>query len=193
VQRQVVVEGITANHPCPVNYAVENNPHLIDQDVTGGPWRLATNIEALRRGIYVFCAWADPTQDSGTEPQASTELTVHIGTPPSPARPHAHKRRRHERPATRAERRTISRLLAATERSLHVHVDWVKVSTRGPFALVYLSGPGQVSAIVLRGSGRQWRGLAVISDEGLRCGLVPPAVVVELHLEKYNEGPKPCS
>lgn len=68
----------------------------------------------------------------------------------------------------------------------------MKVSTRGPFALAYLSGKGQISAIVLRDGGRHWRGLATISDEGLRCGLVPPPVVAVLHLERYNEGPHPC-
>lgn len=78
------------------------------------------------------------------------------------------------------------------EHSLHVHLDWVKVSTHGPFALAYLTGDGQTSAIVLRGHGRRWRSLGAISDEGLRCGLVPPAVVADLRLERYNEGPKPC-
>jgi len=97
-----------------------------------------------------------------------------------------------ERPATRAEAAAIDRVLAPSEASLHVRLAWVKVSTRGPFALAYLSGRAQVSAIVLRGSGRRWRSLAAISDEGLRCGLVPPAVVADLHLERYNEGPKPC-
>jgi hypothetical protein len=97
-----------------------------------------------------------------------------------------------ERPATRTEYTAINRLLASSEASLHTRLDWVKVSTRGPFALAYLSGPGQVSAIVLQGSGRHWRSLAAISDEGLRCGLVPPPVVADLHLERYNEGPHPC-
>jgi hypothetical protein len=68
----------------------------------------------------------------------------------------------------------------------------VKVSTHGPFALAYLTGRGQTSAIVLRGVGRLWRSLGVISDEGLRCGLVPPAVVADLHLENFNEGSHPC-
>ena len=96
VQRHVVVEGMTATaRGCPVNYAVENDPHLIDQDVTGGPWRLASNIEPLRRGTYTFCAWADPAEDSGLEPQATAELTVHVGTPPRTARPRPRPRRRH--------------------------------------------------------------------------------------------------
>jgi len=187
VQRHMVVEGTTATrHGCPINYAIENDPHLVDKDVIGGPWLLTSNVEPLRRGTYIFCAWADPTEDSGLEPQASTSLTVHVGTQAPAAK------RLAEQPATRSEFGAINRLLAATEETLHVHLDWVEVSTRGPFALAYLTGPGQISAIVLRGGGQHWRSLGAISDEGLRCGLVPPAVVAELHLEKFNEGPHPC-
>jgi hypothetical protein len=97
-----------------------------------------------------------------------------------------------ERSATRGELAAINGLLAPTEETLGVRLDWVKVSTRGPFALAYLSGRGQISAIVLHREGSQWRSLSTISDEGLRCGLVPPAVVADLHLERYNEGPHPC-
>jgi hypothetical protein len=96
VQRHVVVEGMSASrHGCPVNYAIENDPHLIDKDVTGGPWRLASDINPLHRGTYIFCAWADPTEDAGLEPQATAALTVHVGTPPTPARPRKRHRRRH--------------------------------------------------------------------------------------------------
>ncbi|MGA9314372.1 MAG: hypothetical protein WBV77_07070 [Solirubrobacteraceae bacterium] len=95
VQRHMVVEGMTATRRgCPINYAIENDPHIIDQDVTGGPWRLSSNVDPLRRGTYIFCAWADPTEDSGLEPQASTSLTVHVGT--LPMRPH-HRKPRHLR------------------------------------------------------------------------------------------------
>ena len=98
VPRHMVVEGMIATrHGCPVNYAIESDPHLIDKDVTGGPWRLASNVEPLRRGTYIFCAWADPPEDAGLEPQASTSLTVHVGTSPPPARPR--KRPRHRRHA----------------------------------------------------------------------------------------------
>ena len=97
VQRHMVVEGMTATkHGCPINSSVENDQHFIDQDVTGGPWRLVSNVEPLRRGTYIFCAWADPTQDSGLEPQASTSLTVHVGTQPpapQPSKRHHHRRR----------------------------------------------------------------------------------------------------
>ena len=98
VQRHMVVEGMTATSRtgCPVNYAIENDPHLIDKDMTGGPWRLASNIEPLRRGTYIFCAWADPTTDGGLEPQASTSLTVHVGTEaPAPRPRKRHHRHRH--------------------------------------------------------------------------------------------------
>ncbi|HTU78527.1 MAG TPA: hypothetical protein VMF09_07190 [Solirubrobacteraceae bacterium] len=99
VQRHVVVEGMAASkHGCPINSSVESDQQLIDQDVTGGPWRLASNIEPLRRGTYIFCAWADPTTDDGLEPQATASLTVHVGTPAPPARP----RKRHRRPRRHA-------------------------------------------------------------------------------------------
>lgn len=97
-----------------------------------------------------------------------------------------------QRPATRREFVAINRLLDPSVSSLHDRLAWVHVSTRGPFALAYLSGQ-QEAAIVLRGAGARWTDLGAISDEGLRCNLVPPAVVEDLHLERYNDGPKPCS
>jgi hypothetical protein len=97
-----------------------------------------------------------------------------------------------ERPASRSELAAINRFFEDTERTLHVKLAWVHVSTRGPFALAYLRG-GQSSAALLHGSGTQWTDLATISDEGLRCGLAPPAVIADLDLEQYNEGPKPCA
>jgi hypothetical protein len=96
-----------------------------------------------------------------------------------------------ERPATRPEFTAINRLFKRTEETLHVRLDWVNVSTRGPFALAYLRG-GQSSAALLRGSGTQWTDLATISDEGLRCGLAPASVIADLRLERFNEGPRPC-
>jgi hypothetical protein len=96
-----------------------------------------------------------------------------------------------ERPATRAEFAAINHYFVSTERTLHDRLAWVKVSTRGPFALAFLSGP-QIAAVVLRGSGDRWRAIDTISDEGLKCGLVPRAVIADLHLERYNEGPRPC-
>ena len=193
VQRHMVVEGMTATkHGCLINSSVENDQHLIDQDVTGGPWPLASDVEPLRRGTYIFCAWADPTQDSGLEPQASTSLTVHVGTQalaPRPRERHGHPLA--ERPATRSEFTAIDHYFRETKRTLHDRLAWVHVSTRGPFALAYLTG-GQDTATVLRGSGSRWTALATISDEGLRCGLVPPRVVAELQLKRYNEGPHPC-
>jgi hypothetical protein len=99
---------------------------------------------------------------------------------------------RAERPASRSEFAAVNRTLAVSERSLHTRLRWVHVSTAGPFALAYLTG-GQTSAILLRGSHLSWRGLAAISDEGLRCGLAPAAVIEDLQLDRYNDGPKPCS
>lgn len=98
-----------------------------------------------------------------------------------------------ERPATPSEFAAVNRLLAASERTLNTRLAWVHMSTRGPFALAYLGGPGQISATLLRGSGQRWKYLATISDAGLRCGLAPPVVIADLDLERYNEGPKPCA
>jgi hypothetical protein len=100
-----------------------------------------------------------------------------------------------ERAASASEWTAIDHLLRPSEQSLHEHLVSVKVSTKGPFALAHLveSGEGSQGWDVLKGSGTHWRDIATISDEGLRCGLVPPPVVSDLHLERYNEGPKPCS
>ncbi len=187
--REVVVEGMPlTRRGCPVNYAAEEHARLFDRSILGGPWKLAANVEALRAGSYLFCAWADQAEDGGLYPEATASIVLHLGQPvPS-------KRRRPvARSATRAEFGAIDRLLAPTERTLHVALRWARVSGRGPFALAYLRGARQVSAVVLRGTGSSWRSLAAISDEGLRCGLVPPAIVAELGLERYNEGPHPCS
>jgi hypothetical protein len=100
-----------------------------------------------------------------------------------------------ERAANASEWTAINQLLRPSEQSLHEQLVSVKVSTKGPFALAHLVGNGNGSQgwAVLKGSGTHWRNIDTISDEGLRCGLVPPTVVSDLHLERYNEGPKPCS
>jgi hypothetical protein len=101
-----------------------------------------------------------------------------------------------ERQATRSEFAAIDHYFRETERTLDDRLAWVHVSTRGPFALAYLSsssdGKGQEAAVVLEGSGTRWTSIDTISDEGLHCGLVPASVVADLHLERYNDGPKPC-
>lgn len=192
VKREVVVEGIPYTRAgCPIDPAASTAQHLIETEVTGGPWLSRTNVNALYGGRWIFCAWADPPEDHGLYPQATTSLLLNLSSHPKPKR----KRRRaalDKRPATPTEFAAIDRYFAETESSLHVRLDWVRVSTRAPYALAYLSG-GQVSVNVLRGTGRSWRNLATISDEGLRCGLVPPAVVSGLEMERWNEGPKPCS
>lgn len=98
-----------------------------------------------------------------------------------------------ERAAKASEWTAINQLLRPSEQSLHEQLVSVKVSTKGPFALAHLAGGGSQGWAVLKGSGSHWRDIDTISDEGLHCGLVPPAVVSDLHLERYNEGPKPCS
>jgi hypothetical protein len=98
-----------------------------------------------------------------------------------------------ERAAKASEWTAINQTLRPSEQSLHEQLVSVKVSTKGPFALAHLVGSGSQGWAVLKGSGTHWRNIDTISDEGLRCGLVPPAVVSDLHMERYNEGPKPCA
>lgn len=87
VKREVVVEGIPlTRRGCPVNYAAEEADHLIDKNVTGGPWRIRDNIEPLQAGSYIFCAWADPTSDDGLYPEATTSLVLHLGQTLAPQR-----------------------------------------------------------------------------------------------------------
>jgi hypothetical protein len=100
VQREVVVEGIPlTRRGCPVNYAAEEADHLIDKNVTGGPWLITDNIERLRAGNYIFCAWADPTSDDGLYPEATTSTVLRLGKPPAPNRrkPAPRQRRRSRR------------------------------------------------------------------------------------------------
>jgi hypothetical protein len=192
VKREVVVQGVPYTRAgCPIDPAAGAAQNLIETEVTGGPWLSRATVKALSGGRWIFCAWADPPEDHGLYPQASTSLLLNLSGHPKAKR----KRRRaalERRPATPTEFVAIDRYFSATERTLHVKLAWVNVSTVGPYALAYLRG-GQTTVAVLRGSGAHWISLATISDEGLRCGLVPPAIVSGLEMERYNEGPKPCS
>lgn len=190
VKREVVVEGVPYTRAgCPVDPAASAAQNLIETEVTGGPWLSRSNVKALSGGRWIFCAWADPPEDHDLYPQASTSLLLNLSNHPKAKRKRAAL---DKRPATPTEFAAIDRYFSATERTLQVKLAWVNVSTVGPYALAYLRG-GQTTVAVLRGAGAAWRNLATISDEGLRCGLVPPAVVSGLEMERWNEGPKPCS
>jgi hypothetical protein len=99
VLREIVVEGFPlTKRGCPPNYEAESAPHIIEKQITGGPWLTVTNVKGLSAGSYVFCAWADPTGDDGLYPDATASLSVHIGAAnptvyPKPKR-HSHRRRR---------------------------------------------------------------------------------------------------
>jgi hypothetical protein len=86
--REFVVEGFPDTaRGCPVNWAAESfTPRLIDQEDVGGPWRYAANVEGLRAGTYIFCAWADPPEDQGLYPEAAAHLLVHVRTQTSTRR-----------------------------------------------------------------------------------------------------------
>jgi len=88
VQREVVVEGIPyTRRGCPVNYAAGEAEHLIDQSITGGPWRSSVNVEPLRAGSRtLFCAWADPEDDDGLYPEARTSLMLNLAAHPMAGR-----------------------------------------------------------------------------------------------------------
>lgn len=95
--REFVVEWFPATHRgCPVDSAAESlTPHLIDQEDVGGPWRFAANVQALRAGTYIFCAWADAPEDQGLYPEARASLVLHLGTPAPRHRKPPHTRRKH--------------------------------------------------------------------------------------------------
>ncbi len=82
--REFVVEAFPdAHRGCPVNSTAETlAPELIDQEDSGGPWRFAGNVEALRAGTYIFCAWANPPEGQ-LYPEASAHLIVHVGSTPA--------------------------------------------------------------------------------------------------------------
>jgi hypothetical protein len=86
--REVVVEAMPlTRRGCPVNYAAEEEDRLIDQTITGGPWTLTSNVAPLRPGNYVFCAFADPLEDDGLNPEATAKLVLRLGQPAH----HTHK------------------------------------------------------------------------------------------------------
>lgn len=98
---------------------------------------------------------------------------------------------RAERAPSRRERTMIRSALAFPRRALHVRTASIKVSTSGPYALVLTAG-SQPGALVLKRVHSHWRDIDNLRDEGLPCGLVPARVIDDLHLERYNEGPRPC-
>jgi hypothetical protein len=79
VKREVVVEGIPyTRRGCPIDYAASSAQHLIDTEVTGGPWLTRTNIKPRAGSSYIFCAWADAVGDGGLYPQATTSLVLNL-------------------------------------------------------------------------------------------------------------------
>jgi hypothetical protein len=93
--------------------------------------------------------------------------------------------------ASNATFREIDRYLTPSARTLDDHLRSVEVSSKGPYALAHEVG-GQGYYLVLKRKRSGWRAVVTISDQGLRCGLVPKPVISDLHLERYNIGPKPC-
>jgi hypothetical protein len=96
-----------------------------------------------------------------------------------------------EHPAGKVVFKEIDEYLSPSAATLEDHLAWVRLSDAGPYALVREAG-GQNYYAVLRKRHGHWRVLATISDEGLRCGLVPRAVVRDLHLRRFAGGWIPC-
>ena len=96
-----------------------------------------------------------------------------------------------EHPAGKVVFKEIDEYLSPSASTLDDHLAWAKLSDAGPYALVHEAG-GQDYYAVLRRRHGHWRVLATISDEGLRCGLVPRAVIRDLHLLRYKDGASHC-
>lgn len=93
VKREVVVEAMPyTKSGCPVNYAAGNEPRIIDTEIDGGPTTTTVDLKALRRGKYIFCAWADPYEDNGLYPQATTSIILNL-TGHHTQKVHKHKHR----------------------------------------------------------------------------------------------------
>jgi hypothetical protein len=96
-----------------------------------------------------------------------------------------------EHPAGRAVFKEIDDYLSPSAATLEDHLASVELSNAGPYALVHEAGGQDYYAVLKRNHGH-WRDLATISDQGLPCGLVPRAVVRDLHLFRYSDGASDC-
>jgi hypothetical protein len=94
-------------------------------------------------------------------------------------------------PAGKTVFKEIDDYLSPSAATLKDHLASVELSDAGPYALVHEAG-GQDYYAVLKRSHGHWRDLATISDQGLPCGLVPRAVVRDLHLLRYSDGASDC-
>ena len=94
VKREVVVEGVPyTKGGCPVNYAAGNEPRIIDTEVNGGPTTTTVDLKGLPRGKYIFCAWADPYEDNGLDPQSTTSVVLDLSGHHA-KKSHKHKRKK---------------------------------------------------------------------------------------------------
>ena len=100
VKREVVVEGMLyTKSGCPVNYAAGSEPRIIDTEIDGGPITTTVDLKAPARGKYIWCAWADPYEDNGLDPQATTSIILNL-TGHHAKKVHKHrtkKKRRHRK------------------------------------------------------------------------------------------------
>jgi hypothetical protein len=76
---------------------------------------------------------------------------------------------------------------------VRVRVVWIRVSSRGPYALAHVtshaSGPADILVHDVR---RHWRLVSVISDEAWPAIRRPRAVIRDLHLLRDADGRRCC-
>jgi len=101
VKREVVVEGVPyTKRGCPVNYAASNEPRIIDVEIDGGPTTTTADVNALQAGKYMFCAWADPYEDNGLDPEATTSVILDLSGHHTAKHKARKKKRRHKTRST---------------------------------------------------------------------------------------------
>ncbi len=107
VKREVVVEGLPyTKRGCPVNYAASDEAHIIETEVNGGPTTTTVDVDPLQAGKYIFCAWADPYEDSGLDPEATTSVVLDLsGHHHIKTHKHKAKKKKQQRRRTRGTHR----------------------------------------------------------------------------------------
>ena len=217
--RQFVVEGFPATRQAACELCRRRRHALSDRpgssSVAGGSSPVRT-WQPLRAGSYIFCAWADEADDEGLYPEATAHLLVRVGVCSGPwvGIGEASDDPRSPRTSPRSWRglavlgaaggdgvggATSYRQPVRRDRPLvrdgayacTVRLEWVQVRHARPIRAGVPARAGRTQ-LSCWGAPRRWRGgLATISDEGLRCGLVPPAVIADLRSRALERGTAP--
>lgn len=89
-----------------------------------------------------------------------------------------------EHPASKRTFNAIARYVRPSARTIGDHLQWVKVSNKGPYALAHLAG-GQPYFLLLKHKKVGWRGIADLGYTPVPRS-VPKAVVADLHLKRHE-------